>query len=134
MTSTRADGLFYATQTSYDPNAANPTPRGLYSIDAFGTGALTKIADFPAGRTKVDGLAIGGGKFWLTEQEPTANRIDIYPYDPATGLYGATIYVPLTDATQRATGACWAPGAIPEPGTLGALTLCLVGLSLRRRS
>jgi hypothetical protein len=129
-----ADNLFYSTQTADTTGTGGTYTRGIYSIDAFGTGALTKIADFPTGRTGIDGLAIGGGKFWLTEQEPTASRIDIYPYDPVTGTYGATIYVPLTDATQRATGACWAPGAIPEPGTLSALAVCLVGLSLRRRS
>jgi hypothetical protein len=127
-----ADNLFYATQTT-DPNgSAGVYTQGLYSIDAFGTGALTKVANFPAGRTKISGLAIGGGKFWLTEQEPTASRIDIYPYDPVTGTYGTTIYVPLTDTSQRATGAAWAPGAVPEPGTFGALAL--LGLaSLRRR-
>ena len=119
-----ADNLFYATQTADTTGSGGTYTRGIFSIDVFGTGAVTKIADFPTGRTKIDGLAIGGGKFWLTEQEPSpANRIDIYPYDPATGLYGDTIYVPLTDSTQRATGAAWAPNALPEPGTLGALAL-----------
>lgn len=129
-----ADGLFYGTQTDDTTGISGGYARGLYSIDAFGTGAITKIADFPAGRTGIDGLAIGGGKFWLTEQEPGASRIDIYPYDPLTGTYGTTIYVPLADSTQRATGACWAPGAIPEPSTLSAMVLGLIGLSLRRRS
>ena len=127
-----ADNLFYATLSAIDPNYANPPPRGLYSIDAFGAGAMTKVADLPAGRTKIDGLAIGGGKYWMTEQEPNAAENDIYPYDPVSGTYGTTIYVPLTDATQRATGAAWAPGAIPEPGTFGALVLLALA-SLRRR-
>jgi hypothetical protein len=123
-----ADGLFYATQTA----DAGDYTRGLYSIDAFGTGDITKIADFPEGHTNIGGLAIGGGKFWLVEQEPGEARIDIYPYDPATGLYGETIYVPLDDATQRAAGAAWAPGALPEPGTLSALALVAL-VALRRR-
>jgi hypothetical protein len=122
------DGLFYATQTE----DAGDFTRGLYSIDAFGTGDITKIADFPAGYTDIGGLAIGGGKFWLVQQEPGASRIDIFPYDPATGLYGDTIYVPLADGTQRATGAAWAPGALPEPGTLSALALVAL-VALRRR-
>ena len=126
------DNLFYATNTVDTTGQGFPYTRGLYSIDAFGSGAMTKIADFPDGRTGIDGLAYGNGKFWLTEQEPGASRIDIYPYDPTTGLYGETIYFPLTDSTQRATGAAWAPGAIPEPGTFGALTL-LALWALRRR-
>jgi hypothetical protein len=130
-----ANNLFYMINTNdTTPQGFNFTP-GVYSVDVFGTGLATRIADLPAGRTKVDGMAIGGGKFWLTEQEPTASRIDIYPYDPVTQTYGATIYVPLTDATQRATGAAWAPGAyaaFPEPGTFGLLAILAVG-ALRRR-
>lgn len=122
-----ADNLFYATQTA----DVTGYSRGLYSIDAFGAGAITKVADFPAGYTNIGGLAIGGGKFWLVAQEPAAARIDIFPYDPVTGLYGDTIYVPLADSTQRAAGAAWAPGA-PEPGTLSALALVAL-LVLRRR-
>ena len=127
-----ADGLFYATNTADTTGSGGTYTRGLYSIDAFGTGALTKVADFPAGRTGIDGLAIGGGKFWLTEQEPTASRIDIYPYDPVAGTYGTTLYVPLTDASQRATGAAWAPGALPEPATLCLLAIGSLAM-LRRR-
>jgi hypothetical protein len=127
-----ADGLFYSTQTADTTGTGGTYTRGIYSIDAFGTGALTKVADFPAGRSNIDGLAIGGGKFWLTEQEPLQSRIDIYPYDPVTGTYGTTIYVPLTDGTQRATGAAWAPGALPEPATLALLAVGALAM-LRRR-
>ena len=128
-----ADNLFYATSTNDTTGIGGQFGTGLYSIDAFGSGAVTKVADFPVGRTKVDGLAIGGGKFWMTEQEPGASRIDIYPYDPTTGTYGSTIYVPLTDATQRATGAAWAPGAlVPTPSTLGLAGLA-VGVAARHR-
>ena len=129
------DNLFYMINTNdTTPQGFSFTP-GLYSVDVFGTGTATRIGDLPFGRTKVDGMAIGGGKFWLTEQEPTAARIDIYPYDPVTQLYDATIYVPLTDTTQRATGAAWAPGAnalFPEPGTFGLLAVLAVA-ALRRR-
>jgi hypothetical protein len=126
------DNLFYATQTEdTTPSGGIYTP-GLYSIDAFGSGAITRVADFPTGYTDIGGLAIGGGKFWLVQQEPGASRIDIFPYDPATGLYGDTIYVPLTDSSQRAAGAAWAPGALPEPGTLSALALVAL-VALRRR-
>jgi hypothetical protein len=127
-----SDGLFYAAQGADTTGTGGSYTRGIYTVDAFGSGALTKIASFPAGRTAIDGLAIGGGKIWLTEQEPGASRIDIYPYDIATGTYDATIYVPLTDATQRASGAAWAPGAfVPEPVT--STMLALFGLAALRR-
>jgi hypothetical protein len=119
-----SDGLFYATQTADTTGTGGTYTRGIYSIDVFGTGALTKIADFPAGTTTVDGLAIGGGKFWLTDQVATDNMIYIYPFDPVTLTYGTTISFALTDGTNRATGATWAPGAltaVPEPGSLTLL-------------
>lgn len=126
-----ADGLFYAVNAADTTSSGFPYTRGLYSIDAFGSGAITHVADFPPGRTKIDGLAIGGGKYWMTEQDPNQSRIAIYPYDPGTGNYGATIFVPLADTTQRATGAAWAPNAIPEPASAGLLVL--LGLATRRR-
>src|ERR1043166_1586096 len=126
-----ADNRFYVTSTNDTTGSGGTFGLGLYSIDAFGSGTVTKIADFPAGRRNVDGLAIGGGKFWMTEHEPGASRIDIYPYDPVSGTYGATIFMPLTDATQRATGATWSPNALPEPASIGVLAF--LGLVLARR-
>jgi len=129
-----ADNKFYTTQTADATDAnGNALSRGLYSIDAFGSGAMTKITDFPEGRTDIDGLAIGGGKFWLTAQDAASNSILIYPYDPATNTYGTRLTVPLTDATNRASGATWAPGALPEPGTLGAIGVGALGMLVRRR-
>ena len=130
-----ADNKFYATQTADTTASGGTFTRGLYSIDAFGTGALTKIADFPAGATGVDGLAIGGGKFWLTDQVAADNEVYIYPYDPATSTYGTTISFPLTDATSRATGATWAPGALPEPSTTAVmLSTAATWILCRRRA
>ena len=125
-----ADNLFYVTSTNDVSGAGGNFGLGLYSIDAFGAGTIAKVADFPAGHTRLEGLAIGGGKYWLSEQEPANSRIDIYPYDPVTQTYGSTIFVPLTDTTQRATGAAWAPNALPEPSAAlllvmgGAACLC----------
>lgn len=128
--------LFYATQTTDASGVTNGVGRGLYSIDAFGTGAITKITDFPTGRTNVDGLAVGGGKYWLTEEIPGTGLL-IYPYNPSTSSYEATITVPFTlDASQRTAGATWAPGAleaVPEPGSLAVLGLMSL-LAVRRRS
>lgn len=119
-----ADGLFWCANTS---NVGVMTP-GIYTVDAFGSGAITKVASFPAGRTNVDGLTIGGGRVWLTEQVKEINAVSIYPFNPATGLYDATINFALTDGTNRASDATW----VPTPGA-GAL-LALAGLAgLRRR-
>lgn len=129
-----ADNLFYATNSADTTGSGGTYTPGLYSIDAFGTGALTKIADFPVGHTRIDGLAFGGGKFWLTEQLPASSTLNIFPYDPATATYGTMISVPLADATQRATGAAWAPGAlVPAPSTVGLLGLAGLFAGRRRR-
>ncbi len=103
-----ANNLFYLTNAA---NTADYTP-GVYTLDAFGTGTLTKILDFPAGGTRIDGLALGGGKLWLTYQDNVGSAIRIYPYDLATQTFDTPIAVTLADGTQRASGACWAPGAL----------------------
>jgi hypothetical protein len=128
-----ADGKFYACQTADTTGTGGTYTRGLYSVDAFGTGALTKVADFPAGATGVDGLAIGGGKFWLTDQVAADNKVYIYPYDPSTGTYGTRIEFALADGTSRASGATWAPGAVPEPASAFALLAAAAILATRRR-
>lgn len=128
-----ADNLFYATNSADTTGSGGNYTPGVYTIDAFGSGALVKLTDFPVGHNRVDGLAIGGGKLWMTEQDPTNSRINIFPYDLASQTYGSAIFIPLTDSTQRASGAAWAPGAnVPEPATIG---LILVGVAaLRRRA
>lgn len=130
-----ADNQFYVTSTVDTTGAGGIFGLGVYKIDAFGGGAVTKVTDFPAGRTRIDGMAIGGGKYWLTEQDAPNNRIDIYPYDPVSGTYGTTIYVPLTDGTNRASGAAWAPGALtPAPAGLGLAAIGAGALLRRRRN
>lgn len=130
-----ADGLFYATSNSDTTGVGGVFNFGLYSIDAFGSGAVTKVADFPVGRTAVDGLAIGGGKIWMTEQIPGSSVVSVYPYNPATGTYDPTINVPLVDATRRASGAAWAPGAlVPAPSSLAILAIAAPAFARRRRT
>lgn len=127
------DGLFYAAQTEDTTGAGGSYTRGIYTIDALGTDALVKIADFPVGHTRCDGLAIGGGKIWLTEQLPADNKLYIFPFDIATQTYGTTISFALPDGTNRATGATWAPGAIPEPTSIGFAAIAGVMMAARRR-
>ena len=125
-----ADNLFYFTNTA---TGGIWTP-GIFTVDAFGSGTVTKMMDFPAGHTHVDGLAIGGGKLWMTEQDPANSRINILPYDMSTSTLGDPIYLPLVDATQRASGAAWAPGAFPTPGAAGLFGIAGAGLLRRRRT
>ena len=129
-----ADNLFYFTQSADNTATGGTWTPGIFTVDAFGSGTVTKIMSFPAGHTHVDGLAIGGGKLWMTEQDPTNSRINIIPYDFATQTIGTILTVPLTDATQRASGAAWAPGAFPTPGAAGLFGIAGAGLLRRRRT
>lgn len=128
-----ANGLFYGVQAAEGTFNGVTLTRGLFTIDVFGTGAMTKIANFPAGQTRIDGLAIGGGKAWLTQQTGASNIVEIFPYDLTTGTYGTTISFALTDGTNRATGATWAPGVVPEPVSMTGLAAVATMLRRRRR-
>lgn len=133
------DNLFYATQTADSTGAGGFLTPGLFTIDVFGNGAFTKIADLPAGATRADGVAVGGGKVWITQQTGSLNQISIYPFDLTTKTYGTTITFNLPDGTNRATGATWAPGAlfaVPEPSSLaliGAAAISSLVLLRKRR-
>jgi hypothetical protein len=117
-----ANNLFYAVQTTDSTGSGGFLIPGIYTIDVFGTGAFTRIADLPAGAPRADGLAVGGGKLWITQQNGVLNQISIYPFDLATMSYGKTINVALTDSTNRATGATWAPGALPAMQLVSAVS------------
>lgn len=129
-----ANNLFYFTNTTDNTSTGGTYTQGIYTVDAFGSGTLTKILDFPVGHSRIDGLAIGGGKLWLTEQDPANSRINVFNYDLTTNTFGTTLFVPLTEPAQRASGAAWAPGAIPTPGTLGLLGLGGLAMARRRRN
>jgi hypothetical protein len=126
-----ADGLFYGVQSADNTATGGTLTRGVYSIDVFGTGAFTKIAEFPGGNTRVDGLAVGGGKLWLTQQTGASAVVEIFPYDLTTQTYGSTISFALADASNRASGATWAPG-VPEPTSV-AFVAGAAALLRRRR-
>lgn len=124
-----ADNKFWVVNGTDTTGSGGTYERAIYTVDAFGSGAMTKVVNFPAGRTQIDGLAIGGGRVWLTEQDPANARVNIYPYNPTTGLYESTIYFALTDSSQRASDATW----IPTPGAASLLGLAgIAGLRRRR--
>lgn len=116
------DGLFYATN---DSTSTTPS-RGLYSIDVLGAGTITKIANYPAGQTDIDGLAVGGGKAWLVTDEPG----NFYSYDLSQGSLGS--YVAFANpwtTTHTFSGAAY----IPEPASILLLAAGLLAARRRRR-
>jgi len=130
-----ADGKFWVTNGTDTTATGGSYQRAIYTVDAFGSGAMVKIADFPAGFTQIDGLAIGGGRAWITQQTPGSSTVNIFGYNISTGVYDRSFTFALADGTQRASGATWAPDAylpIPAPGLAGLL---LAGgmMSIRRK-
>jgi hypothetical protein len=116
---------------------------GLYQID-LATGGLTFLADAPAGsipsdanRPDIDGLAVGGGKVYLVEDDAVQVGGSIYVYDLASGQYETSLQVPWF-FNETFAGATWIDGAsaalmIPEPAAAGGLLLAALGLTRRRR-
>ncbi|MBX3390398.1 MAG: PEP-CTERM sorting domain-containing protein [Phycisphaeraceae bacterium] len=132
-----ADGKFWVTNGTDTTGSGGTYQRAIYTVDAFGTGDMIKIADFPTGHNQIDGLAIGGGYAWLTEQAPSSSVVNIFGFNLTTLQYDKSFTFALTDASQRASGACWAPNAylaIPAPAAGAMLALGLFGATRRRRS
>ncbi len=116
------NNLFYATQTTDSTGNGGFLTPGVFTIDVFGTGAFTKIAELPTGGSQADGLAIGGGKIWITQQIASMNQISVWALDLTTLTYADPITFTLPDGTNRASGAAWAPGVlVPEPSTYALL-------------
>lgn len=102
------DGLFYASNN--DPFTSEP--RGLYSIDILGTGDINLIALFPAGRTDIDGLAIGNGIAYLVEEIAGDT---IHPFDLNAGVYLPSVTSPFTASNGTSfSGAAFIPSGSAE--------------------
>ncbi len=130
----QADGKFWVTNGTDTTASGGTYQRAIYTVDAFGSGAMVKVADFPVGHNAIDGLAIGGGYAWLTEQAPASSLVNIFGFNLTTLTFDKSFTFALTDATQRASGAAWAPGAFEVPSPAGGLFLAFAGgLGLRRR-
>lgn len=125
-----ANGLFYATNNS----AANA--HGIYTVDVFGGGAITKIADFDSFLPNPDGLAVGGGHVWLTGAANGGTELRIAGYNLATGVYDEAFSLSGFPTGTFSSGATWAPNAltpVPEPATLAAVGFGALALLRRRR-
>ncbi len=117
------DGLFYGTNDDATPNGS-----GLYSIDAFGGGAISLVTPYPAGRTDIDGLAVGNGVAYLVEDE-AGNTI--HPYDLNAGAYLPSLLSPM-QTSEIFSGAAY---VIPEPSALALAGLAFLSLvGIRRQS
>lgn len=131
-----ADGKFWVTNGTDTTGSGGTYERAIYTVDAFGSGAMTKIANFPVGHNQIDGLAIGGGYAWLTEQAPSSATVNIFGFNLTTMTFDKSFTFTLADASQRASGAAWAPGAlnvIPAPSTAALLGVGLFAGRRRRR-
>lgn len=134
-----ATNKFFGMNTSDNTATGGTMTRGLYVIDASGSAAPTKIANMPTGRTEVDGLALAdNGTLWMTEKDRNSNNIYVYSFNTATLSYGTGFTLPYTGLSSTgsmalASGAAWAPGAVPEPATMIVLGAGVVAISRRRR-
>lgn len=131
-----ADGKFWVTNGTDTTATGGVLQRAIYTVDAFGTGDMVKIADFPTGFTQIDGLAIGGGRAWITQQTPGSATVNVFGFNLTTLAYDFSFSFALADSSQRASGAAWVPGAlfVPAPGAAGLLGLTgLVALRRKRR-
>jgi hypothetical protein len=129
-----ANNLFYLTNSADDSGTGGPWTPGIFTVDAFGAGTLTKLLSFPTGHNRIDGLTIGNNVLYMTEQDPANSRINIFRYDLATSTYLTDLSIPLVDGTNRASGVTWAPGAnVPAPASIALLGLGGACVARRRR-
>jgi len=67
--------------------------------------SITAIADYPAGVTDIDGVAVGNGKIFLVTDEPGF----IYVYNLASKAYDAPIISPFGEDDTFSGGAAYMP-------------------------
>lgn len=110
-----ADNKLYLTNDSTS-TANGLTGRGVYTIEPpYVSGTFVELVDYPGSETDLDGLAVGGGKVFLSRD--LDNNL-LYEYDLTTGLYTGPITRPGGSTTSEVfCGATYAPGlAVLPPG------------------
>ncbi|MBI1189396.1 MAG: DUF11 domain-containing protein [Tepidisphaera sp.] len=83
--------------------------QGVYRIDKpLSAPTFTKIADYPTGDTDIDGLAAGGGRLYMVNDQGVQ---PIYVFDLATSQYLPSLTSPFGGSTGAInSGGAWAPG------------------------
>ena len=128
-----ADNLFYATNNP-GTNATTTAGPGIFTIDAFGTGAVTKYADYDSFLTAPSGLTIGGGKIWISGKISAETAIRVASFDMTTRQYDQAFSLGGFATGAQTTALAWAPNAaVPEPASMAALGLGAFALLRRRR-
>ncbi len=105
--------------------------RGLYNIDYVG-GSESLVAPYFNAETDVDGLAAANGLAYYVTDGPNTTQANFYVVDRTTGLLAGTLPSPFT-GSGTFSAAAYAPGLVPEPGTIIALGLGAGALLARRR-
>jgi hypothetical protein len=105
--------------------------RGLYEIDYVG-GSEALVAPYFNGETDVDGLAAANGLAYYVTDGPNTTQANFYVVDRSTGLLVSTIASPFT-GSGTFSAAAYAPGLVPEPGTMIVLALGAGAVLARRR-
>lgn len=98
-----ANDVFYAVNDSV---TALPTGRGLYRIrKPLASPAIEFVVASPNNDSDIDGLAVGGGRVYLVNDNATQGA---YVYDLASQQFLASIPLPYT-INGTFAGATWAP-------------------------
>jgi hypothetical protein len=119
----RTDGKLYGLS---DTAPAGNT-RGLYHIDYVNM-TQTQLAEYPAGETDIDGLAVHNGIAYYVTDGPNTTQPNFYLFDAATGAQIGTLPSPFTGS-----GTFSAATFVPEPASLALVALAGLALLRRRR-
>ncbi len=115
-TSTDFGGFDYdrATDAFYGLNdtAAGLSGTGLYRIDKpLSAPTFTRLSAYPGTDVDIDGLAVGGGKAYLVQDNPAQG---IHVFNLTTNSYEADLVNPFAGTGTFSAGA-WAPGLMVLP-------------------
>jgi len=95
------DGLFYATHSSVTVH-----PKGIYSIDLFGSGAISFVASFPPQIQRAPGCAVGDDRVYLVE----GGAPGIFAFNLLSAAYDPQpLPNPIGVQALNNAGADWAP-------------------------